>query len=573
MPLRIIILNMPKRIAAALSLLSLLIPAFGGAQLTLSPYSHYGLGDIYSAAGTRNFSMGGLGIPIYDPASINPSNPASYADLKLTTLHLGGQANYSFQQSRFNTYDRLEAGFYNASVAFANGKNFGFTAGLSPYSNTGYTVQVRDSLMQDTLLQRYTTTYSADGGLNQFYLGVGFKFFKRLSVGMNLTYAFGVQNYNWRNNFDDGSLQDATIEKRVQLSGVVPQLGLMYGDTLKFSRQVNQSILMAKEEKDLDRAMRDLEGERRSLEKDRRKRDAKDAQVKQEIESLKAQRKSLLDKAESIDAGGGDRKEVTKLQEKAYRLDKKRKKLEQKNRSEEQALLRTERRLEGRVNKIKDRRAAIQRKRELIAKGEADSLGTRTSSALFRIGLTAEPGSRLGGERLVQYDNEVTVDSVGTLTEGNVRLPARVGFGVSFAKPHKWMLGADITLQDWSNLQYFDEVTGLNREWRASIGGEYIPDFVSGKYFRRAAYRMGAFYRSTLLNVDATPVSEYGVTFGVGLPLGYINPFTLTYSRLSLGVQLSRRGSLTGDLLRETTVLFRLGVSLNDIWFIKRRVD
>ena len=106
-----------------------------------------------------------------------------------------------------------------------------------------------------------------------------------------------------------------------------------------------------------------------------------------------------------------------------------------------------------------------------------------------------------------------------------------------------------------------------------NVGGEWIPELTSPKFFRKVAYRLGGFYNSSFLTLSGNPINEIGITAGVGLPIGLYNPLGQSYSRINLGFNLSRRGTLESNLLQEMTFQFRLGVNLNDIWFIKRRVD
>ena len=58
-------------------------------QGTSSPYSYYGIGDIRYRGMLENRSMGGVAIE-QDSIHVNVENPSSYANLKLTTLTMGG---------------------------------------------------------------------------------------------------------------------------------------------------------------------------------------------------------------------------------------------------------------------------------------------------------------------------------------------------------------------------------------------------------------------------------------------------------------------------------------------------
>jgi hypothetical protein len=128
-------------------------------------------------------------------------------------------------------------------------------------------------------------------------------------------------------------------------------------------------------------------------------------------------------------------------------------------------------------------------------------------------------------------------------------------------------------MEDWSKFKYFNETNTLSRAMSVNLGAELIPDLTSTKYHNKIAYRLGGYYQKTFLTLNNQPINELGVTAGVGIPIGYFNPIGQSYSRVNLGVSLSRRGTLESNLLQETTFQLRLGVNLNDVWFIKRRID
>jgi hypothetical protein len=72
-------------------------------QGSASPYSFFGIGDV-RFKGTHDMNaMGGLSI-VPDSIHINLKNPASYANLKLTTFTIGGSHN----ATKFESYKGAE---------------------------------------------------------------------------------------------------------------------------------------------------------------------------------------------------------------------------------------------------------------------------------------------------------------------------------------------------------------------------------------------------------------------------------------------------------------------------------
>ena len=61
-------------------------------------------------------------------------------------------------------------------------------------------------------------------------------------------------------------------------------------------------------------------------------------------------------------------------------------------------------------------------------------------------------------------------------------------------------------------------------------------------------------------------MNEIGISFGLGLPLAGL-------SNANVGFELSQRGTKESGMVKESIASLRIGLSLNDIWFIKRRYN
>ena len=82
---------MIKNIVVSLSLLVTFISV--AQDNTASPYSFYGIGEFKSKGSLENRTMGGVAA-FKDSLSINFLNPASYADLKITSFTVAGSNNW-----------------------------------------------------------------------------------------------------------------------------------------------------------------------------------------------------------------------------------------------------------------------------------------------------------------------------------------------------------------------------------------------------------------------------------------------------------------------------------------------
>lgn len=149
--------------------------------------------------------------------------------------------------------------------------------------------------------------------------------------------------------------------------------------------------------------------------------------------------------------------------------------------------------------------------------------------------------------------------------------PSQFTLGAGISKPKSWGLGIEYINQQTSNFTnrsfLIENVTYKNAS-KIRMGGFYIPNYNSfGNYFKRVVYRAGARFEQTGLNVDGQDINEFGISFGVGLPIGRL------FSNMNLGIELGQRGTTDFGLIQEKFINTFLSFSLNDRWFEKRLYD
>jgi hypothetical protein len=151
---------------------------------TSSPYSFFGIGDVRYKGTAEMRSMSGIGVE-QDSIHLNLDNPASFANLKLTVLSLGGGYATTTLKNATQSASTQRATLDYLAVGLPMGK-LGFGFGLIPYSSVGYKVE---SITADA--NQNSRRFDGRGGLNKVFLGVGYKFTPSLSLGADLHYNFG----------------------------------------------------------------------------------------------------------------------------------------------------------------------------------------------------------------------------------------------------------------------------------------------------------------------------------------------------------------------------------------------
>ncbi len=142
------------------------------AQITSSPYSRYGIGDLTGKGFAQGFAMGGTNIAMQNDSTamffINTGNPASYSNIRLTTADLGININRVQLQNTDAKQTINNASLAYLSMALPFKKWWVGSVGLLPYSSVGYKVSDHQDI---TNVGGVDFLYDGSGGINQFYFG------------------------------------------------------------------------------------------------------------------------------------------------------------------------------------------------------------------------------------------------------------------------------------------------------------------------------------------------------------------------------------------------------------------
>lgn len=164
-----------------------------------------------------------------------------------------------------------------------------------------------------------------------------------------------------------------------------------------------------------------------------------------------------------------------------------------------------------------------------------------------------------------QYTGATTTSKDTIVTCG---IPTTFGIGVTYVYDDRLTVGADFMYQNWGKVTYMNKEDAFCNRGKIAVGAEYLPNPVGRSYFAHVKYRLGAYYSKPYYKIDgARAADEYGVTAGFGLPI------PRTRSVLSLSAQYVRTQGTQSAFLNENTLRLCVGVTFNERWFFKRKVD
>lgn len=147
-------------------------------------------------------------------------------------------------------------------------------------------------------------------------------------------------------------------------------------------------------------------------------------------------------------------------------------------------------------------------------------------------------------------------------------LPMGFGAGVTYTYDNRLTVGADYSLEKWGDVTYMNEKNAFCDRTRVSVGAEYLPNLTGKSYFAHVKYRLGAYYTTPYYKIEGKRASsEYGISGGFGLPI------PRSRSILSLSAAYVRVKGLETNMVNENIFRVSIGLTINERWFFKRKVD
>ncbi|MDM8154067.1 hypothetical protein QUW14_07060 [Bacteroides gallinaceum] len=149
-------------------------------------------------------------------------------------------------------------------------------------------------------------------------------------------------------------------------------------------------------------------------------------------------------------------------------------------------------------------------------------------------------------------------------------IPHTFGAGLAYTHNNKLTIGADYTLQKWSSVKYQNKTNMYEDLNKIAIGAEFIPNPIGRNYLQRIRYRIGFNYATPYLKLPQYEgPSEYSVNAGFGFPLYLYQRKTI----LNLTGQYVRVRPSVSNMLSENRFVIKLGLTFNEPWFMKWKVN
>jgi len=202
-----------------------------------SPYSRYGFGTMTDRAMGFNKGMGGVALGFHNGKQINTSNPASYAyvDSLSALFDLGFSIQHANHKMGNLQQNAQNASFDYFAFQFRGAKNLGVTLAVLPLTHINYSFSSSKEVLKEN--ENYSSNYafSGEGGVHKAVLGLGWRPFKPLAIGVNGAFIWGDYTHNMNMQFNESSVYNLQRKYNANINTYSVDFGLQYD--MKFTKK------------------------------------------------------------------------------------------------------------------------------------------------------------------------------------------------------------------------------------------------------------------------------------------------------------------------------------------------
>lgn len=148
------------------------------------------------------------------------------------------------------------------------------------------------------------------------------------------------------------------------------------------------------------------------------------------------------------------------------------------------------------------------------------------------------------------------------------KLPMELGIGFSGKVLNKFTVNLDYKKNFWDATNQKENIGSYKDQNIYGFGAEYLNDLNGIKYWQHIRFRVGLNYDNGYLSINGKKIEGQSLTAGIGLPISrYSN------SMLNFSYSYGSKGLVQNILIKENYHLLTFNLSLEDLWFVKRKIN
>lgn len=192
----------------------------------------------------------------------------------------------------------------------------------------------------------------------------------------------------------------------------------------------------------------------------------------------------------------------------------------------------------------------------------------------FTIGANFKSPSKVNAAKVqsvITYNTELdasnTVESNVKSDTDDYYLPFEFTTGFSKQFRNNLKLTMDYEKAFWVNTNQADMYGNYLNQEKFKMGLSYKKSKNIRSYFDRIQFSAGLNYDTGFLEVDNKKIENKAVSFGLSLPIEN------TFSALNISYSYGQRGRISNGLIKENYHKISVNLSLDGIWFVKRKIN
>ncbi|MCU0344067.1 MAG: hypothetical protein MUF28_09635 [Ignavibacterium sp.] len=181
----------------------------------------------------------------------------------------------------------------------------------------------------------------------------------------------------------------------------------------------------------------------------------------------------------------------------------------------------------------------------------------------LRLGFSYSYVGDLDTDSLFTQTSLFLVDSI-TNTKAEMKIPARITAGISFAIEEEYNFALDFLFQPMSQYSFNGQPDGnLKDDIRYSTAFEYKPRRTLGmSTWEQIIWRFGLSYEQTQYTFNGTDINQFSVFGGMSYPFGPDNT-------IDLAIEYLNKGTNDNNLIHENAIKIYIGLSFGELWFLR----
>jgi hypothetical protein len=202
-----------------------------GQKSTSSPYSRYGIGDMYRPGIGYTKGMGGTGIGMQLKNQMNLLNPASFAaqDTLTFLFDFGFSYGGTTYAGNGSSFKKSNGEISHLAISFPVTKWWVANLGMTPFTKVGYNMYSKG--YRESYISPVKFLYEGSGGLNRYFISSAFAI-KNFSVGVNAYYLLGTleikNSYEFWHALDKDVTFNTSTTKEYSVSDMYLGFGAQY---------------------------------------------------------------------------------------------------------------------------------------------------------------------------------------------------------------------------------------------------------------------------------------------------------------------------------------------------------